>query len=157
MKMKLQKLYISIIKKSLKNANDEKLKCEMEKEVTTTRIILANSSEISHENKFTQSNGCQDFMKAIDGLSKEIQQREAYIKRVEEKLFKYLLDRPDDVHDIRIFEPALTIPISYPECLENQVYRSGACRQLIKRTNVPLRFMPQSRTLTTRHPSLKTD
>ena len=80
MKIEQQESYVSSLKTSMKNANDDLLKCELEKEVTTTRIILANSTEISPENQF---NGCQDFIRKIDGISREIQQREAYIKSLE--------------------------------------------------------------------------
>ena len=165
MKKKQQESYISSLKTSMKNANDEQLKCEMEKEATTTRILLTSSSEISTENQFTRSNGCQDFKRKIDGFSREIQQREDNFESFKEFFLKYLLNCSKPIEyktnrispHVRIFKPALTTPTIGPECPENQVYRSHGCRDLIKSTNVPLRFMLQSRTLTTKHPSLKTD
>ena len=57
----------------------------------------------------------------------------------------------------RIFIKALTTPTIGPKCPENQVYRSGDCRDLIKRTNFHLLSMLQPRTLTTKHPSLNSD
>ena len=163
-KINQQQSYISSLKTSLKNANNEQLKCELKKEVTTTRIVLTSSSEKSPENQFT-SIGCQDLTRTIDGFSREIQQQEAHLSSFKEFLIKDILNCSKPIknepkvtlvsHSVRIFKPALTTPISYPECPANQVYRSGACRDLIKRNN--FRSMLQPIPLTTRNPSLKTD
>lgn len=79
MEVKQQKSLIYILQMSKERAIDEKLKCEIEDEMTKMRIIMTNSSEIDPENRGFQNNGCQDLIKSINEFSKEIQERKRKI------------------------------------------------------------------------------